>query len=168
MQAITDWWNNISGREQILVSLIAVFGVFAAFYYAAWRPISEAHRQVLLQLESSYEDHQWLQKQTQTLEKLRSRLKGTLPVFMTLKQLEETVKKQLKEKNIEGTVQAIDSVNDVTGGFLKIEISGNAVAVMKWLESVANAGHQIDLINLENSDNWLTGMVSVRTRQTSS
>lgn len=163
MQRIIEWWNNISFREQVMLALALFFGLSALFYFFAYQPITQAYQQSQQRLELSYQDYRWLQKQRQTIESLRNKSRGALPALLTLGQLEKTVRKQLKEKEIEARIKVIDSVNDQNAGSLKIELSGNAVTVMQWLEAMVNSGHKIDVINLENKDNWLSGLVSVKT-----
>lgn len=163
MHQIAEWWNGITLREQTMTALAAFLGLLALFYLFAYRPVMQAYQQSQQKLESSYEDYRWLQKQLQTIENLRRKNKGVLPAFLTLSQLEEAVRKQLKEKGVEARIEVIDSVNDREAGSLKIEVSGSAVKVMEWLESLANAGYRIDLINFQNTDNWLSGVVSLST-----
>lgn len=163
MQRIMEWWDNVTFREQAMLALMLFFGLSALFYFFAYRPVTQAYQQSQQRLESSYQDYRWLQKQRQTIESLRNKSRGALPALLTLGELEKTVRQQLKEKKIEARIEVIDSVNDQNAGSLKIELSGNAVTVMKWLEAMVNSGHKIDLINLENKDNWLSGLVSVKT-----
>lgn len=163
MQQLIEWWNNISLREQTMVALLAFIGGLASFYFFAYQPVMQTYQQSQQRLASSYENYRWLQKQLQSIEELRNQNRGVLPALLSLSQLEELVRQQLEERNIEARIEVIDSVNDSDEGALKIEVSGAAVEVMKWLEQLVNSGHQISMINLQNADNWLSGVVSVKT-----
>ena len=163
MRQIIEWWNNVSLREQVMLALMGFFGLIALVYFFAYQPVMQAHQQSQQRLDFAYQDYRWLQQQAQLIEDLRRKSRGVLPKLFTLGQLEESVRKRLEEKNIQANIEVIDNINNVDEGFLRIEISGNAVEVMKWLESLINSGHKIDLISLENSNNWLSGIISVKT-----
>ena len=163
MQQIVEWWNNLSLREQTMLALMAFFSLLLLFYFFAYQPVTQAYQQSQQLIELASQDYRWLQQQAQTIEDLRHKSRGALPKLFTLSQLEESVRKQLQGKSIQAAIEVVDNINNVDEGFLKMEISGSAVEVMKCLESLVNSGHKLDMISLQNSGNWLSGIVSIRT-----
>ncbi|HCS42972.1 MAG TPA: type II secretory protein PulM [Pseudomonas sp.] len=139
-------WQRMSTREQRLVSLMGVFILAVAAFSWIWQPT----RQRLETVERQYQQQLTLAAQLQ-----QAQPRGHIPVA-TDQPLSLRASESVTAAGLE--LHQMDADNDL----LRLTLSGDAKALLQWLDRTERDGIALQSLTLEKRDAVLEARVVLR------
>ncbi|MNJ24797.1 General secretion pathway, M protein [compost metagenome] len=143
--AVIKVWRRQSRREQYLLAALAAVVLAVLAFSVAWQPA----QQRLAQAERNYQQQRVLAQAVQQAQPARARSVARQPLSVLAS--ESAVAAGLELHQL-----------DVDGGLLRITVSGDAAAVLAWLDVTEQQGGQLQALTLSPLEKRLHARLEVQ------